>query len=54
MTGRDNEKDGHEIETKIEQAEVEDSFAVEVEDTSFSRDLQGSMGLDDDKISELQ
>ena len=39
MTGRDNEKGDQEVETKIEVAKAEDSFAVEVEDESFSRDL---------------
>ena len=48
MTGRNNGKDGSEVETKIEEAEIEDSFDVfkTDEDTSFSRDLQGSMTMD--------
>ena len=46
MTGRDNEKGDQEVETKIEVAKAEDSFAVEVEDESFSRDLQESMTMD--------
>jgi len=46
VTARSNAKGGSEAEAEIGESKIEDSFAAEVEDESFSGDLQGSMTTD--------